>query len=159
VLDGTIAAAVVDFGVHLYGPQRGDTVAENLAANLAILAACEGALTSLWVSDHLQHEDDPPVEGWTHLTYHAALSPSYRVGHLVLAQSFRNPALLARMAGTLQHLTGGRFTLGIGSGWKQVEYEAYDNDFGTAGRRIAQLGEAIDLIRPMWSNSPASYAG
>jgi alkanesulfonate monooxygenase SsuD/methylene tetrahydromethanopterin reductase-like flavin-dependent oxidoreductase (luciferase family) len=77
----------------------------------------------------------------------------------VLAQSFRNPALLARMAGTLQQLTGGRFTLGIGAGWKQDEYEAYDYAFGTAGGRIAQLGEAIDLIRTMWTDSPATYAG
>jgi alkanesulfonate monooxygenase SsuD/methylene tetrahydromethanopterin reductase-like flavin-dependent oxidoreductase (luciferase family) len=159
VPNGTIAAAMVDFGVHLWGPQPGDTVPENLATNLAILRACEGALTSLWVSDHLQDEDSPTVEGWTHLTYLAALNPTYRVGHLVLAQSFRNPALLARMAGTLQHLTGGRFTLGIGAGWKQEEYDAYDYEFGTAGRRIAQLGEAIDLIRTMWSDSPATYAG
>jgi alkanesulfonate monooxygenase SsuD/methylene tetrahydromethanopterin reductase-like flavin-dependent oxidoreductase (luciferase family) len=150
---------MVDFGVHLYGPQPGETVAENLALNRAILEACDGALTSLWISDHLQHDDDPTVEGWTYLTYLAALAPSYRVGHLVLAQSFRNPALLARMAGTLQHLTGGAFTLGIGAGWKQDEYEAYDYEFGTAGRRIAQLGEAIDLIRTMWTQSPATYAG
>src|SRR4249919_2184043 len=91
VPNATIAAAVVDFGVHLWGPQPGDTVPENLAMNLAILRACEGALTSLWVSDHLQYEDGPTVEGWTHLTYLAALNPSYLVGHLVLAQSFRNP--------------------------------------------------------------------
>jgi alkanesulfonate monooxygenase SsuD/methylene tetrahydromethanopterin reductase-like flavin-dependent oxidoreductase (luciferase family) len=150
---------LVEFGVHLYGPQPGQTVAQCLEENLAIVRACEGALTSLWVSDHLQHEDQPTVEGWTHLTYLAALAPSYRVGHLVLAQSFRNPALLARMAATLQHFTGGRLTLGLGSGWKQDEYEAYNYAFGTAGRRIAQLGEAIDLIRAMWTQSPATYAG
>jgi alkanesulfonate monooxygenase SsuD/methylene tetrahydromethanopterin reductase-like flavin-dependent oxidoreductase (luciferase family) len=150
---------LAEFGVHLYGPQPGQTVAQCLEDNLAILRACEGALTSLWVSDHLQDDDHPTVEGWTHLTYLAALAPSYRVGHLVLAQSFRNPALLARMASTLQCLTDGRFTLGIGAGWKQDEYAAYDYDFGTAGRRIAQLGEAIDLIRTMWTRSPATYAG
>ena len=63
------------------------------------------------------------------------------------------------MASTLQHLTGGRFVLGLGAGWKQEEYDAYDYPFPSAGTRIAQLGEAIDLIRTMWTESPATYAG
>lgn len=150
---------MIDFGVHLFGPDEGQTPADNLEANLAILRVGEGALSSLWVSDHLQHGAWPSVEGWTTLTYLAALAPSYRVGHLVLAQSFRNPALLARMASTLQYLTGGRFVLGMGAGWKQEEYDAYDFPFPSAGTRIAQLGEAIDLVRTMWTESPATYAG
>ncbi len=150
---------MIEFGVHLYGPEAGQTLASNLEENLAILRAGEGALSSLWLSDHLQDGDRPSVEAWTTLTYLAALAPSYRVGHLVLAQSFRNPALLARMASTLQHLTGGRFVLGLGAGWKQEEYDAYDYPFPSAGTRIAQLGEAIDLIRTMWTESPATYAG
>jgi alkanesulfonate monooxygenase SsuD/methylene tetrahydromethanopterin reductase-like flavin-dependent oxidoreductase (luciferase family) len=150
---------MVDFGVHLYGPDEGETLAQAFDRNVAIIRAGEGALTSLWVADHLMHDDHPTAEGWTYLTWLAALAPSYRVGHLVLAQSFRNPALLAKMGATLQHLTGGRFTLGIGAGWKQDEYEAYDYAWGPMSRRIEELGEAIDLIRLMWTEAPATYAG
>jgi alkanesulfonate monooxygenase SsuD/methylene tetrahydromethanopterin reductase-like flavin-dependent oxidoreductase (luciferase family) len=150
---------MIEFGVHLYGPQKHETPAANLEANLALLRAGEGALTSLWVSDHLQNGDEPSFEAWTMLSYLAALAPSYRVGTLVLAQSFRNPALLARMASTLHDLTGGHCVLGLGAGWKQDEYEAYDYPFPSAGTRIAQLGEAIDVIRALWTTSPATYAG
>jgi alkanesulfonate monooxygenase SsuD/methylene tetrahydromethanopterin reductase-like flavin-dependent oxidoreductase (luciferase family) len=150
---------MIEFGVHLFGPQAGETPAGNLEDNLAILQAGEGALSSLWVSDHLQYDEGPIAEAWTTLTYLAALAPSYRVGHLVLSQSYRNPALLALMASTLQHLTGGRFVLGLGAGWKEDEYDAYDFPYPSAGTRVAQLGEAIDLIRTMWREAPATYAG
>jgi alkanesulfonate monooxygenase SsuD/methylene tetrahydromethanopterin reductase-like flavin-dependent oxidoreductase (luciferase family) len=124
-----------------------------------LLAVGEGALPALWVSDHLQKGDARYVEGWTALTYIAALAPSYQVGHMVLSQSYRNPALLAKMSATLQELTGGRFVLGIGAGWQEDEYHAYDFPFPSARVRIEQLGEAIDLIRTMWTDSPATYAG
>lgn len=151
---------MIEFGIHLYGPQTADEpIAAVLEEHLAMLRIGEGVLTSAWVSDHLQSGDRPSLEGWTWLTYLAALAPTYRVGHLVLAQGFRNPALLARMASTLQHLTGGRFTLGIGAGWREEEYAAYDYPFPSAGTRIEQLGEAIDLIHAMWTQSPTTYAG
>jgi alkanesulfonate monooxygenase SsuD/methylene tetrahydromethanopterin reductase-like flavin-dependent oxidoreductase (luciferase family) len=78
---------------------------------------------------------------------------------MVLSQSYRNPALLAKMAATLQTLTAGRFVLGIGAGWQEDEYESYGFRFPPAGERIEQLGEAIDLIRRMWTSAPASYEG
>ena len=153
---------MVDFGIHLTSiPDQavGQTPRELLEQQRRWLHTGEGALSSVWISDHLQSGDRPILEGWTTLAYLAALAPSYRVGHLVLAQSFRNPALLARMAATLQHLTGGRFVLGIGAGWRPEEYAAYDYPFPSAGTRIEQLGEAIDLIRAMWASSPATYVG
>ncbi|MFN2562706.1 MAG: LLM class flavin-dependent oxidoreductase [Jatrophihabitans sp.] len=149
----------LDFGVHLGLNQVGDPAPDRLAYYEQLLAIGEGALSALWVSDHLQKDDAPVLEAWTTLTYLAALAPSFRVGHLVLSQSYRNPALLAKMAATLQMLTGGRFVLGLGAGWQADEYHAYGFPFPSAGERIAQLGEAIDLIRAMWSGSPASYAG
>jgi alkanesulfonate monooxygenase SsuD/methylene tetrahydromethanopterin reductase-like flavin-dependent oxidoreductase (luciferase family) len=150
---------MVEFGIHLYGAGDGETLAEATERNLEELAVGEGALTSLWVSDHVQYGPEPCFEGWTRLTYLAALAPSYRVGHLVLAHGFRNPALLAKMAATLQHLTGGRLVLGLGAGWDEAEYTAYDLPFPSPGTRIAQLGEAIDLMRAMWTSLPASYTG
>jgi alkanesulfonate monooxygenase SsuD/methylene tetrahydromethanopterin reductase-like flavin-dependent oxidoreductase (luciferase family) len=80
-------------------------------------------------------------------------------GHLVLSQSFRNPALLAKMAATLHHLTGGRYILGIGAGWHDEEYRAYGYEYPTGGVRVEQLAEAIDVLRAMWNESPASYQG
>lgn len=153
---------MVEFGVHLTSiPDQatGQSPRDLLDQHRRWLHTAEGALSSVWISDHLQSDDHPILEGWTTLAYLAALAPGYRVGHLVLAQGFRNPALLARMAATLQHLTGGRFVLGIGAGWKAEEYAANDYPFPSAGTRIDQLGEAIDLIRAMWASSPATFVG
>jgi alkanesulfonate monooxygenase SsuD/methylene tetrahydromethanopterin reductase-like flavin-dependent oxidoreductase (luciferase family) len=150
---------MVEFGIHLGTQGPGQTPRDLLDQHLAWLRAGDGVLTSAWVSDHLESGDRPILEGWTTLTYLAALAPTYRMGHLVLSQSFRNPALLAKMAATLQHLTGGRFVLGIGAGWREEEYAAYDYPFPTARVRIEELGEAIDLIRATWSASPATFAG
>lgn len=80
-------------------------------------------------------------------------------GSLVLCQSFRNPALVAKMAATLHALTGGRFILGMGAGWMESEYRAYGYDFPRAAVRIAQLAEAVQVIRAAWSDGPVSFAG
>jgi Luciferase-like monooxygenase len=80
---------------------------------------------TLWGSDHLQQDGAPwPGEAWTTMTYLAAAFPRFRAGHLVLAQSYRNPALLAAMASTLQRPSGGRFILGLGAGWLEEENNA-----------------------------------
>jgi alkanesulfonate monooxygenase SsuD/methylene tetrahydromethanopterin reductase-like flavin-dependent oxidoreductase (luciferase family) len=115
--------------------------------------------STVWISDHLQFGDDEILEGWTLLAYLAAAFPRFRYGHLVLGQSYRNPALLAKMAATLQLLTGGRFILGLGAGWHEEEYRSYGYDYPSGGTRVAQLAEAIEVIRAMWTQSPATYHG
>jgi alkanesulfonate monooxygenase SsuD/methylene tetrahydromethanopterin reductase-like flavin-dependent oxidoreductase (luciferase family) len=117
------------------------------------------AFTTVWMSDHLQQDGEPFPEGWTRLAYLAGAIPRFRYGHLVLSQSYRNPALLAAMASTLQRLSGGRFILGMGAGWLEEEYRAYGFDYATGGTRVAQLAEAIEVIRAMWTGSPATYDG
>ena len=149
----------VEFGIHLAANQVGDPVPDRLEYYRQCIDAGAGAMTALWISDHLQHGDEPVFEAWTLLTYLAALAPSYRVGNMVLGQSYRNPALLAKMAATLQIVSGGRFVLGIGAGWKEDEYLAYGYPFPRAGQRIEQLAEAIDLIRAMWSDGPVTFEG
>jgi alkanesulfonate monooxygenase SsuD/methylene tetrahydromethanopterin reductase-like flavin-dependent oxidoreductase (luciferase family) len=124
-----------------------------------MVAALSPEFTTLWVNDHLQFGDAPVLEAWTRLTYLAALFPQFKVGHLVLAQSFRNPALLAKMGATLQHLSGGRFILGIGAGWHEEEYRAYGYDYPSGGTRVAQLAEALQIIRTLWTASPATFHG
>lgn len=106
--------------------------------NLA-LELVAGHFDSAWMIDHLQFGDSDLLEGFTALTYIAALHPQLKFGHTVLCQSFRNPALLAKMGATLQFLSEGRFILGIGAGWHAEEYHAYGYDFPTAGARVEQL--------------------
>jgi len=114
---------------------------------------------SLWFPDHVQYAGHKVAEGWSLLAYALARYPDKRCGHEVLCNSFRNPALLAKMVATAQILSGGRVILGIGAGWNEEEYRAYGWPFPPAPVRIAQLAEAIELIRLMWTEGPASYQG
>jgi alkanesulfonate monooxygenase SsuD/methylene tetrahydromethanopterin reductase-like flavin-dependent oxidoreductase (luciferase family) len=149
----------MEYGIHLAMPSAGSRPPNRLAYDLQTLHEGDGAFVAAWVSDHLQNEDHPILEGWTTVTYLAALAPTYRFGHLVLGQGYRNPALLAKMAATLQVLSGGRFVLGLGAGWQEDEYRAYDYPYPSAGMRIEQLGEAIDVVRALWTTDPATYVG
>jgi len=114
---------------------------------------------SLWFPDHVQYGGNKVAEGWSLLTYALARYPDKTCGHEVLCNSFRNPALLSKMAATAQALSGGRVILGIGAGWNEEEYRAYGWPYPPTPVRIAQLAEAIELIRAMWTGAPASYRG
>jgi alkanesulfonate monooxygenase SsuD/methylene tetrahydromethanopterin reductase-like flavin-dependent oxidoreductase (luciferase family) len=114
---------------------------------------------SLWFPDHVQYNGHKVAEGWTLLAYALARYPDKLCGHEVLCNSFRNPAHLAKMVATAQALSRGRMVLGIGAGWNEEEYRAYGWPFPPARVRIAQLAEAIELIRRMWTEAPVSYAG
>jgi alkanesulfonate monooxygenase SsuD/methylene tetrahydromethanopterin reductase-like flavin-dependent oxidoreductase (luciferase family) len=114
---------------------------------------------SLWFPDHVQFSDHKVAEGWSLLAYALARYPDKLCGHEVLCNSFRNPAHLAKMVATAQTLSGGRVILGIGAGWNEEEYRAYGWPFPSARVRIAQLAEAVQLIRAMWTGSPANYRG
>jgi alkanesulfonate monooxygenase SsuD/methylene tetrahydromethanopterin reductase-like flavin-dependent oxidoreductase (luciferase family) len=99
------------------------------------------------------------VEGWTALTWLAAKYPTVHVGHHVLGLGYRNPALTGKMAATLQTMSGGRFILGIGAGWREEEYHAYGYDFPRPAVRIAQLEEALQLMRLMWTEETPTFKG
>ena len=114
---------------------------------------------SLWMPDHVQYDGHRVAEGWTLLTWALARYPDKLAGHEVLCNSFRNPAHTAKMVATAQALSGGRVILGIGAGWNEEEYRAYGWPFPPTRVRIAQLAEAIQLIRLLWTESPASYRG
>lgn len=114
---------------------------------------------SLWFPDHVQYDGHKVAEGWSLLAYALARYPDKLCGHEVLCNSFRNPAHLAKMVATAQALSGGRVILGIGAGWNEEEYRAYGWPFPSTRVRIAQLAEAIELIRVMWTEAPANYQG
>ena len=111
------------FSIPAYDLDKGRraTYVEDLNGALEMAA---GHFDSAWVIDHLQAGEADVLEGFTTLTYMAALHPRLLFGHTVLCQSFRNPALLAKMFATLQFLSGCRYIYGIGSGWNEDEYMA-----------------------------------
>jgi len=119
----------------------------------------KGTYDSAWLIDHLQFDDREVVESWTALTYLAAQHPELRFGHAVLCQSFRNPALVAKMGATLQFLSGGRLILGLGAGWHEEEYKAYGYDFPAAGMRVAQMRERTLAIKALWTQERATFTG
>ena len=107
----------VQFGLIVpENPQNPPERSGYLAEVDRLLAAVAGHYDAAWCIDHLQGD---VLEGWTAVTYLAARHPGLRWGHTVLAQSFRNPALVAKMGATLQFLSGGRFVLGIGRAGKR----------------------------------------
>ena len=114
---------------------------------------------TIWVEDHFQWDTIPVVECWTALVYYAAKHPNFKFGSLVFGQSYRNPALVAKMFATLYWLTEGRMIAGIGAGWKEDEYKSYGWTFPKDSQRIAELEEAVQIIRTMWTQSPASFEG
>jgi alkanesulfonate monooxygenase SsuD/methylene tetrahydromethanopterin reductase-like flavin-dependent oxidoreductase (luciferase family) len=118
-----------------------------------------GPFDSLWLPDHVQYGGHKVAEGWTLLVWALACYPDKLGGHEVLCNSFRNPAHTAKMVATAQALSGGRAILGIGAGWNEEEYRAYGWPYPPTRVRIAQLAEAIELIRLMWTERPSTYEG
>lgn len=149
---------MADFGLH--GTPASDWSPTEWPYRMRdVLDSLPPSFSTVWLSDHLQQDREPFQEAWTRATYLAALCPRYRIGHLVLSQSYRNPGLLAAMAATLQLFTGGRLVLGLGAGWLEEEYRAFHYDYPSGGTRVAQLAEAIQLIKAMWTASPATFHG
>ena len=112
--------------------------------------------------DHLLAIPDPSgdiLESWTTMTACAAMTRRVRVSANVLCNSFRSPALLAKMAASLDVISGGRLELAMGAGWHEPEYKAYGYDFPSPGVRIEQLGEAVRLIKRLWTGEPVDFAG
>ena len=132
---------------------RRNMYVENLNRALKLIS---GHFDSARIIDHLGFDD---IESFTTLAYLAALHPQLKFGHTVVCQSFRNPALVAKMGATLQFLSGGRFLFGIGAGWLEQEYKAYGYDFPPARVRVKQLEEALQIIKAMWTEEKATFSG
>jgi len=125
--------------------------------------ACDRlGIGSLWLMDHLHPPGMPSVpsfEAWTTATALAAVTERIRIGHLVLANAFRHPALLAKMAVTLDHASGGRLELGLGSGSVADEFARAGIAFPPARERSAQLDEALTVLRRLFTEERVTFAG
>jgi probable F420-dependent oxidoreductase len=118
------------------------------------------------LSDHLfvhrgdmQVPNEPLLECYTTLGALASVTKRAMMTQVVTANSFRNPALLAKMTSTLDQISGGRFELGIGAGWLREEYEAYGYSYPSNAERIDQLEEGIQVIKAMWTQEEPVFKG
>jgi F420-dependent oxidoreductase-like protein len=119
---------------------------------------------SLWTWDHLYpiigDPDGPFLEAYTILGAWSQLTTRPTIGLLVGANTFRNPAIVAKMVTTLDHLSGGRAYLGIGAAWFETEHTAFGIEFGASvGERLDRLDEAVELMRAMLPGGPATARG
>ncbi len=118
---------------------------------------------SLWNFDHFYpifvDPDGPCFEGWTTLSALAQATRRARIGHLVNGNTYRNPCVTAKMAATLDHISGGRFNLGIGAGWFELEHQAFGIDFKTIPGRLAALDEACQIIKGMFTQPRTTVHG
>ena len=126
-------------------------------------AADAAGFTRLWVSDHLLLNRDAVatdcLEAWTVLAALARDTEGIRIGPMVTAQSYRNPALLAKIAAGVDQMSGGRLEFGVGAGWKNAEYKAYGYDFPEAGVRVTQLVETLEICTRLWTQERSTYHG
>ena len=152
----------IDFG---YNPPTGNRLLEKVnpatfARDLQhVLDVGSKYFSSFWVSDHHQNADRFRLECWTQLTWMAARFPGQILGTVVMSNSYRHPPFLAKMAASLQFFSHGRLILGYGAGWHEEEYHAYGFEFPSAKVRIAQMVEGIQVMRALWTDAPANFAG
>jgi len=143
----------------LFFPQVGT----DMPGLLERATACEqSGFHSIWLVDHMWARglpDMPHLEIWTALSALAMHTTRLRLGSLVLCNSYRNPALVAKMAASLDQISGGRLELGVGAGWMDEEYRGYGYNFPSTKVRIEQLDEGLEVMRRLFTESRSTFQG
>jgi probable F420-dependent oxidoreductase len=167
---GDIYTPGVRFGIalpHYDASYAGEAVSWAAVERVAVTAEACG-WDSVWVSDHLFFDwgkyggsSDPQgaLECWTTMTALSAVTSRVRVGSLALCNDLRNPALVAKMAATLDVFSDGRLDVGMGAGWYEREYRAAGIEFARASTRIARLEEAAEIVRRLLDGEELSFDG
>lgn len=157
------------FGIFIPQGWRLDLVRIEPAAQwevmrrLAARADANPVWESLWVYDHFHTVPEPTEEAtheaWSLMSAFAATTSRVRLGQMCTAMSYRNPAYLAKVAATVDLISGGRTEMGIGGGWYEHEWRAYGYGFPTAGERLGRLDEGVQIFRQAWSSGTATLDG
>lgn len=131
--------------------------------NLAKHADDGDVFESIWVYDHFHTVPDPSAEAtheaWTLMAGFAAATSRVRLGQMCTCMAYRNPAYLAKVAATVDVISGGRTEMGIGAGWYEHEWRAYGYGFPRAGDRLGALREGVQVFRDMWTKGEATLDG
>ena len=146
---------------------RGDDTSQIIDSLKKLATTAENnGFDSFWVMDHFHQipmvgkVEEPMLESWTTLSMLAGLTTKIKLGTLVTGIMYRYPAILAKVAATLDVLSKGRLFMGIGAAWNEEESNAYGIHFPAASERMSRLEEAIQIIRKMWTEEPsASFNG
>jgi alkanesulfonate monooxygenase SsuD/methylene tetrahydromethanopterin reductase-like flavin-dependent oxidoreductase (luciferase family) len=131
----------------------------------ALAAACEEhGIPTMFRSDHYlnldgQHPERGSLDAWATINALASLTTTLRLGTLVSPASFRHPSVLAKLAVTADHVSGGRIDVGIGAGWHEREHDAYGFDFKPTGVRMDVLEEQLQVLMGHWGGEPFSLDG
>ena len=150
---------MVEFGIQIE-PQFGFSYQK--IKELAL--ECEAAgFNSMWLSDHFfmgpHSVDQDCLECWTTLSALAVDTSRLRLGTMATCVSYRYPAILAKIAASVDVISGGRVEFGIGAGWKEEEYNAYGIPFPSPGERVGMLTEAVQIIQALWTQERATFEG
>jgi F420-dependent oxidoreductase-like protein len=130
---------------------------------LAQYADAGDSWESIWVFDHFhtvpEPTDEATHEAWTLMSAFAASTSRVRMGQMCTCVSYRNPAYLAKVAATVDVISGGRVEMGIGAGWYEHEWRAYGYGFPRPGERLARLDEGVQIMKQAWTNGVATLDG
>jgi F420-dependent oxidoreductase-like protein len=155
---GASAAEPITFGVQM-APETEDVDEVVRTAKLVEVLGYD----HFWLNDHfvpiLGDKDGPHFESWMLLAAISRETARVRLGILVTGNTYRHPAVLAKMATTVDHLSHGRLNFGIGAGWEEFEHTAYGIPFYTARERSRRLGEALEIITRLWRDDHPSFQG
>jgi F420-dependent oxidoreductase-like protein len=126
-------------------------------------ADAEPLIEHAWLFDHFfpinGDTTGPCLEGWTVLSAFAALTQRVRLGLMVTGNTYRHPAVLAKIAATVDVISNGRLDFGIGAGWNELEHDSFGIPLYKPGERLRRLGEACELIKRMWTEQAATFEG
>lgn len=155
---GDTPAAPIEFGVQI-APEK--VSYDEVVVTWRLIE--ELGYDNVWLNDHFMpimgDRSAPHFETWTLLAALATQTERIRIGVLVSGNTYRHPAVLAKMATTIDHVSRGRLNLGIGAGWEEVEHRAYGIPFYTAEERAARLAEALEVITRLWNADRPTWKG
>ncbi|MGF1652556.1 MAG: LLM class F420-dependent oxidoreductase [Actinomycetales bacterium] len=163
-----MTAPAVRFGLFVPQGWRHDLVDVPLADHWAVMRglaerADTGPWDSIWVYDHVHTVPEPTAEAtheaWSLMAAFAAATSRVRLGQMCTCMGYRNPAHLAKIAATVDVVSGGRVEMGIGAGWYEHEWRAYGYGFPGAGQRLAMLREGVEIMRQAWTQGIATLDG